>query len=236
MRKVNVLVCDDQPEVVEQTKELLLRYEDQFGHAMCILGVTSYDEAESFDADLLFLDIEMPGKSGLAIRDELEKKNADSLIIFVTSHSETVWEAFGRNVIGFFEKPMDYERLCKLMKKFFDLYSLFDTVQLDSGMEICIGDIVFIRVKDIYSDVVLSSGEKYTVRRPLSVWEAMLPAEDFIRISDSCIVGCRFVSKMEKKGVRLDNYTELFSFSTRRRKDCEEKFMYYCRKMARYGG
>ena len=65
MRKVNVLVCDDQPEVVEQTKELLLRYEDQFGHAMCILGVTSYDEAESFDADLLFLDIEMPGKSGL---------------------------------------------------------------------------------------------------------------------------------------------------------------------------
>ena len=116
MRKVNVLVCDDQPEVVEQTKELLLRYEDQFGHAMCILGVTSYDEAESFDADLLFLDIEMPGKSGLVIRDELEKKNADSLIIFVTSHSETVWEAFGRNVIGFFEKPMDYERLCKLMK------------------------------------------------------------------------------------------------------------------------
>ena len=146
MRKVNVLVCDDQPEVVEQTKELLLRYEDQFGHAMCILGVTSYDEAESFDADLLFLDIEMPGKSGLVIRDELEKKNADSLIIFVTSHSETVWEAFGRNVIGFFEKPMDYERLCKLMKKFFDLYSVFDTVQLDSGMEICIGDIVFIRV------------------------------------------------------------------------------------------
>ena len=62
MRKVNVLVCDDQPEVVEQTKELLLRYEDQFGHAMCILGVTSYDEAESFDADLLFLDIETPGK------------------------------------------------------------------------------------------------------------------------------------------------------------------------------
>ena len=53
----------------------------------------------------------MPGKSGLVIRDELEKKNANSLIIFVTSHSETVWEAFGRNVIGFFEKPMDYEQL-----------------------------------------------------------------------------------------------------------------------------
>ena len=63
MRKINVLVCDDQPEIVEQMKTLLLRYEDEYGRAMRILGVTSYDTAEDFPADLLFLDIEMPGRS-----------------------------------------------------------------------------------------------------------------------------------------------------------------------------
>ena len=131
MRKINVLICDDQPEIVRETEELLLRYEEQYGRAMRILGVTDYEEAKDFAADLLFLDIEMPGRSGLAIRDELEKKSAESLIIFVTGHSEAVWEAFGRNVIGFFEKPMDYERLCLLMKKFFDLYSIYETVALD---------------------------------------------------------------------------------------------------------
>ena len=176
MRKINVLVCDDQPEIVEQMKTLLLRYEDEYGRAMRILGVTSYDTAEDFPADLLFLDIEMPGRSGLSIRDELEKKSADSLIIFVTSHSEAVWDAFGRNVIGFFEKPMDYDRLCQLMKKFFDLYSIYETVNLEDGTQLAVGDIVWIQVKDIYSQVRLASGAKYTLRRSLSVWESMLPA------------------------------------------------------------
>lgn len=236
MRKINVLVCDDQPEIVEQMKTLLLRYEDEYGRAMRILGVTSYDTAEDFPADLLFLDIEMPGRSELSIRDELEKKSADSLIIFVTSHSEAVWDAFGRNVIGFFEKPMDYDRLCQLMKKFFDLYSIYETVNLEDGTQLAVGDIVWIQVKDIYSQVRLASGAKYTLRRSLSVWESMLPAEDFLRISDTCIVGCRYVARLEKKGVRLDDCEELFPFSTRRKKGCEEKYLHYCRKMARYGG
>ncbi len=236
MRKINVLVCDDQPEIVEQMKTLLLRYEDEYGRAMRILGVTSYDTAEDFPADLLLLDIEMPGRSGLSIRDELEKKSADSLIIFVTSHSEAVWDAFGRNVIGFFEKPMDYDRLCQLMEKFFDLYSIYETVNLEDGTQLAVGDIVWIQVKDIYSQVRLASGAKYTLRRSLSVWESMLPAEDFLRISDTCIVGCRYVERLEKKGVRLDDCEELFPFSTRRKKGCEEKYLHYCRKMARYGG
>lgn len=66
---------------------LLLRYEDEYGRAMRILGVTNYNDAADFDADLIFLDIEMPVKSGLLIRDELEMTGSNSLIIFVTSHN-----------------------------------------------------------------------------------------------------------------------------------------------------
>ena len=36
MRKINVLICDDQPEIVRETEELLLRYEEQNGRAMRI--------------------------------------------------------------------------------------------------------------------------------------------------------------------------------------------------------
>lgn len=235
MRKINVLICDDQPEVVQEMKALLLRYEEQFGRAMRLLGVTDYEEAKDFPADLLFLDIEMPGRSGLMIRDELEKKSAESLIIFVSSHSEAVWDAFGRNVIGFFEKPMDYDRLCLLMKKFFDLYSIYETVALDDNTSLLVGEIVWIRIKDIYSQVHLASGEDCTVRRSLNLWETLLPAEDFLRISDTCMVGCRYVAKLDKKGVLLDGCESLFPFSTRRRKACEEKYTHYAKKMARYG-
>ena len=36
MRKINVLICDDQPEIVQEMNELLLRYEEQYGRAMRI--------------------------------------------------------------------------------------------------------------------------------------------------------------------------------------------------------
>ena len=237
MREVNVLVCDDEQRIVDEMKGMLRQYQRESGRALNVLGVTDYGEAKDFDVDLVFLDIEMPGRSGLDIRDELDREKGNSLIIFVTSHGESVYEAFGRNVIGFFQKPMDYDRLCMLMKKFFNLYSIYEKVELDEHRSVYVGDIQYIRVKDIYSEVYLMGQEKpLTVRRSLSAWQAVLPLEDFLRISDSCIVGCAHVRKVEKKGLLLDGCEELFIFSTRRKKECVEKYMDYCRKMARYGG
>ena len=55
MRKINVLICDDQPEIVRETEDLLLLYEEQYGRAMRILGVTDYEEAKAY-----FLELMMP--------------------------------------------------------------------------------------------------------------------------------------------------------------------------------
>ena len=122
------------------------------------------------------------------------------------------------------------------MKKFFDLYSIYETVKLDENQRVYVGDIKYIRVRDMYSEVYMVDQEKpLTVRRSLSAWQSILPLGDFLRISDSCIVGCAHVRKVEKKGLLLDGSDELFAFSTRRKKECVDKYMDYCRKMARYG-
>lgn len=236
MRKMNILVCDDQREDMLQITDMLKQYEKQCGRALNLVAVTRFEEAEGFEPDLIFLDIEMPGKTGLEIRDELEKQRTGSQIIFVTGYGDAVWDAFGRNVIGFFEKPMDFERLKQLMKKFYNIHSDQNIVKVDERTYLTAGEIVWIKVENVYSKIRTAAGEDYTVRQPLSAWLSILPVEDFLRISDNCIVGCRYVETIGSKDVTLTAFQAVMPLSKRKRKDCEEKYMQYCRKMARYGG
>ena len=94
MRKINVLICDDQPEIVRETEELLLRYEEQYGRAMRILGVTDYEEAKDFAADLLFLDIEMQELNGFELAAKIQETAPDILIIFVSAYESYVYKSF----------------------------------------------------------------------------------------------------------------------------------------------
>ena len=235
MKEIRVVVCDDEAYIVAEMESLLERYQRESGRRFAVRGVIDSMEEKDFDADLLFLDIEMPGLSGLDIRDRLEEERRNTLIIFVTSHAESVYEAFGRNVIGFFEKPMDYGRLVLLMEKFFKLYSVFEAVELTPERTVLAGDILYIKVKDVYSTVFLTSGETLDIRRGLTDLEKVLPEGSFLRIQPSLLVNCQYIREMKKNKLRLDNSAAEFTISTRRVKECQEKYNRYCRDMARYG-
>lgn len=242
MKKLSILVCDDQKEILDSMEKLLLRYEKEHECALDIKCTDDYSTCQleaDFHPDLLFLDIEMPGKSGLEIRDELEKSGDKGLIIFITNHSEKIWDAFGRNVIGFFAKPIEYERLCQLMNKFFSLHRVYDMLELDRGRSVAVGDIIWIGADDVYSEVQLSSGKRISLRRSLLNWENMLPMDCFLKISNKYIVNCYYIANLEGRRICLDDnsidYGEELIISVRRKKECEEKYLAYCRKMARYG-
>ena len=53
-------------------------------------------DAGSFD--VVFLDVEMPGADGLNVAEQMRRKAMKSIVVFVTNHSETVFQAFGLNV------------------------------------------------------------------------------------------------------------------------------------------
>lgn len=51
--------------------------------------------------DILLLDEELPGTSGQSIKEQFEASNKNTIIIFITSHNEIVYDSFGKNVYGF---------------------------------------------------------------------------------------------------------------------------------------
>ena len=97
-------ICDDCEEDLISLKDIC----NQYGHT----DITLYHSGEELLADpnsskleLLFLDIEMDGQSGLEVKDILEHTNAFTFIVFCTSHTECMMDAFGQNVISFLSKP-----------------------------------------------------------------------------------------------------------------------------------
>ncbi|RKN85612.1 response regulator [Paenibacillus ginsengarvi] len=71
--------------------------------------------------DLIFLDIEMPGISGLAAAELLFDRCPDAEIIYVTAHHQYAIDAFDTNAIGYLLKPVAKERLIKALSRFADL-------------------------------------------------------------------------------------------------------------------
>lgn len=233
---MKILICDDEAIWAEQLDALCrsLIDDEKSEDVEDVLTMTRYDEtaARAFEPDLLLLDIEMPGKSGLAIKEEREALGQKGLIVFVTSHGEAMPQAFGKNVIGFLEKPVSREILSKLLEKTKRLLTGGIHVTLAEGRRVPAEAIRYITVENIYSTVYLKVGEA-EVRRSLREWEQILPQGDFIRISDKCIVNCRYILNFTDDSVLLDGGLRLRA-SRRRRKSCQERYWDYCCQMARY--
>lgn len=87
-------------------------------------GVVAVQEALTLLPDILFLDIKMPGKTGLEVAQELAEEWPDNkafpLIVYVTAYDEFAIEAFEHAASDYVLKPISEERLSKTVKRLQD--------------------------------------------------------------------------------------------------------------------
>ena len=106
------LSVDDQQEVTNLMKKMLTKIDPNGTH----LTAANMDEAFSLLSDevqIIFLDIEMPGISGLEAADILQKRYKKLNVIFVTGHPEYSFDAHGVHPSGFLAKPVDEQDIRK---------------------------------------------------------------------------------------------------------------------------
>lgn len=72
--------------------------------------------------DILFLDIQMPGRNGMEIAEELRKQHKDTILIFVTALSEYVYEAFDVGAFHYLVKPFSDDKLKEVLGKALQQY------------------------------------------------------------------------------------------------------------------
>lgn len=233
---MKIFICDDQIEMVENIKAECERYFEQNNIEAEILGDTVYDttlEEDGNRPDIMVLDIDMPAISGIEIKNRMETYEDGPYIIFVTSHNEMVYDAFGKNVIGFLNKPLNSNLFDKVMEKAVSFYeSRFLSVSLPGGLELMCRDIIGIKAEHVYSTLVLNDGE-LCIRRSLREWEEILPKNDFFRINEKYIIHLAYLNKISGDKAVLKNGKDL-PISRRRKMALKECYMSYCLRKGRY--
>jgi two-component system LytT family response regulator len=158
--------------------------------------------------DVVFLDIQMPGKSGFELVNRI---NLPLKIIFVTAFDEYAIRAFEVNALDYLLKPVNPERLAKAIGRLAAPPATPENssrqLEYDDFLFLPFGDSSrFLRVReikcicaaDVYSEIFTAGGEKALVLKPLNEWEVRLPEKHFARIHRSTIINIEFVERVEK--------------------------------------
>ncbi|MCR8560430.1 LytTR family DNA-binding domain-containing protein [Mucilaginibacter sp. BJC16-A38] len=162
---------------------------------------------------LTFLDIDMPGVSGLELANMVAGKTA---VVFITSYREFGPEAFQVNAIDYLLKPISYAAFLKCIHKVQERLSTAAPSGKETGfifvkgdlkgkyIRIIVSDILYIQSSLHYVDIFLP-GEKITTYLTLSELEEKLSVTDFCRVHRSFIVNLKRIKAIEQSQIRLEN-------------------------------
>lgn len=207
MKKIKVIIVDDERLSREELKRSLKVYED-----FILIGeAENADDAkkliETKVPDLIFLDIQMPEKSGF---DLLESLNYVPTVLFTTAYNQFAVQAFEVNALDYLMKPIREERFAKAIEKIRDAInqrsSLSNSVTKDRKIFIKDGEKrFFIQLEEIYLIESLENytrlffrGKKALQRRSLRQWEEMLDETVFFRINRTEIINIEYIQEVNR--------------------------------------
>lgn len=110
---VRIIICDDQPQELKQLSDALYQYDPAFQIREYQQGNTLISDLEEqeIDADLLFLDIYMPGLDGIQTAQKIRETRKDLKIIFLTSSTDYYPQAYEVFAFNYLVKPVDKNKL-----------------------------------------------------------------------------------------------------------------------------
>ena len=121
---ISIGVCDDNEVIRRQMNDLLLEYSKLRGETVHVSFFSSSEEvlaychdskAQNTLLDILFLDVEMNGMSGIDCKNLLEKEALVWRICFVTNYQEFIFDSFSTKTIGYLVKPVVTNKLYRVL-------------------------------------------------------------------------------------------------------------------------
>jgi two-component system LytT family response regulator len=172
---------------------------------------TAAELVRTCDADVVFLDVQLAGESGLELLPLIDPSVA---VVFVTAFDQYAVRAFEVNALDYLLKPVAPARLKRAVDRLAGPNEETDGsgppttrldyqdrlfLRLDDRMGfVKVAEIVSIVADGDYSVVRLSSGRTHRARKSLRDWAARLPETAFARVHRSTIVNLEYVERVEE--------------------------------------
>ena len=208
MKQLNCLIIDDEPIAREGIKEYCTAVPFLKVIALCKNVLQANHYLETDDIDLIFLDINMPIRSGL---DWLKGLKKSPSIVMTTAYEKYALESFTYNVLDYLVKPISFKRFLQAANKVYSYHAHHDEKNIfflkSEGqlVKIDTNDILFAAAMQNYIKVVTP---KATVIAHISLkgFKDQLPKTDFIQTHKSYIVAKYKVDKIVKNQIIIGDY------------------------------
>jgi two-component system response regulator AlgR len=208
---LKVFIADDEEPARERLKTLLGDIAQQVPTSVvgeARHGVEAVEQVPPSGAEVVLLDIQMPGMSGLEVARHLARLEPPPRIVFVTAHDRHAVEAFELNALDYLLKPVRAERLAAALRKASVPESESLTRAADAPREylsvaernrivlVPVRDILFLRAEQKYVTVRTRERE-HLVEEPLIALEREFAAS-FVRIHRNCLVARAAIRGFER--------------------------------------
>lgn len=224
---LKTMIADDEPLARERLKMLLAPDPDIHIVAECRNGTEVVKSLKAAKADLVFLDIQMPGRDGFEVIEEIGLANMP-LTVFVTAHDEHAVSAFEVRALDYLVKPIEKKRLAQTLVRVKERVQLEDAIaareQISSAVEalrqvasqperpqrfltrngntasvVSVSDIEWIEAADYYV-CLHAGGKRHLLRESIRALETKLDPSKFIRLHRSAIVNLDHVREIHRDG------------------------------------
>jgi two-component system, LytTR family, response regulator len=219
MMKIKCAIVDDET----LARQLLAEYIGEYNHieivAECSSGRDAIVKIDELEADLVFLDVQMPGMDGF---DVLENISSNPFVIFCTAYDKYAIKAFEKNTIDYLLKPLDRTRFDHAIKKATErinnnesnfMHILEDLNTKDAPgfsnnlfvqkseklVNLPVQNIVHLEASKDYT-IISTKTEQYVSSTGISKLEEKLDPKMFIRIHRSTIINLQKLTEIEKYG------------------------------------
>ncbi len=182
--------------------------------ASCSTAMEALVVLNKEEIDLIFLDIQMPGLTGLQLLQSLAVR---PMVILITAYDKYALEGFNLDVIDYLVKPVPFERFLKACNKAIDFYRLKKNVPSETNLppdyffvnaEYGLVKIVFSEIRLIeglkdYLKIHLGDAKPLIIRMSMKSIEEKLPPGKFFRIHKSYIISLSQITSIRRNSVFL---------------------------------
>jgi DNA-binding LytR/AlgR family response regulator len=215
---MNCIAVDDEPLALKLLADNISKVAYLKLVASCTDAFEAVKALEENSVDLIFIDIQMPGLTGLQFVSTLQNK---PLVIFITAYKQYALESYDLAVVDYLVKPVALDRFIKACNKAKELYELkslkqqpitintkeFFFVNVDySQVKIIFNDIIWVEgVRDYIKIYLRSDNKPLLIRSSLKAIEQELPSSKFLRIHKSYLVAVESITSIRKNSVFIKN-------------------------------
>lgn len=215
-KEFNVLIVDDEPEARNLLKSLLceISFVKVIGEADNAESAV-YKIVEHYP-NLVLMDINMPGKSGMDLVELIHSRNVDVPVVFISAYEEYAVKAIRNQVYDFLLKPVVFDDLKKIIEKYYrlnrkdlpgKLMEVLNSIKEENKIRINSrysyilinpSEIVYCVSEDGYVILHLITGKQEVSNSSLTQIAGKLEGQNFYRLGRSMLINIEYIRGIDR--------------------------------------